>query len=153
MNRVGHQAPYGEPLLSPFQSKQPEDEWCAVALRNIEILEGEGLIENSAKTGAYLLEQLREMQARHPIVGDVRGIGLMLQVELVKNRETREPFSQDDDMQSKVGDRLIARGLLCRAGNIISIAPPLITNREDADEIVEILDGVLGEVEREVTGA
>jgi adenosylmethionine-8-amino-7-oxononanoate aminotransferase len=122
---------------------------CAVALRNVEIIEAERLIENSEKTGAYLLQQLREVQARHPIVGDVRGIGLMLQVELVKNRETRESFTRDDDMQSKVGDRLIARGLLCRAGNNISIAPPLITNREDADEIVDILDAVLGDVEQD----
>jgi adenosylmethionine-8-amino-7-oxononanoate aminotransferase len=126
---------------------------CAVALRNVEIIEAEGLIENSEKTGAYLLQQLREMQTRHPIVGDVRGIGLMLQVELVKNRETRESFTRDDDMQSKVGDRLIARGLLCRAGNNISIAPPLITNREDADEIVDILDAVLGDVEQDFSPA
>ena len=123
---------------------------CAVALRNVEILEAEDLIGNSEKTGAYLLAQLREMQTHHPIVGDVRGIGLQLQLELVKNRETREPFSREDDLQSKVGDRLIARGLLCRAGASISIAPPLITNREDADEIVDILDGVLSEVEHEV---
>jgi adenosylmethionine-8-amino-7-oxononanoate aminotransferase len=123
---------------------------CAVALRNVEIIEAEGLVENSARTGAYLLEQLREVQSHHPIVGDVRGIGLMLQIELVKNRETREPFTREDDMQSKVGDRLLARGLLCRAGGAISIAPPLITNREDADEIVDVLDGALGEVEEEV---
>jgi adenosylmethionine-8-amino-7-oxononanoate aminotransferase len=126
---------------------------CAVALRNVEIIEAEGLVENSEKTGAYLLQQLREVQARHPIVGDVRGIGLMLQIELVKKRETRESFTREDDMQSKVGDRLIARGLLCRAGNNISIAPPLITNREDADEIVDILDGVLGEVEQDFPSA
>jgi adenosylmethionine-8-amino-7-oxononanoate aminotransferase len=123
---------------------------CAVALRNVEILEREGLVDNSAKTGAYLLNQLRELQPRHPIIGDVRGIGLMLQIELVKNRETKEPFTRDDDMQSKVGERLIARGLLCRGGNNISIAPPLITNREDADEIVDVLDVVLGEVEQEL---
>jgi 4-aminobutyrate aminotransferase-like enzyme len=96
------------------------------------------------------LQQLRELQPRHPIVGDVRGIGLMLQIELVKNRETKEAFTREDDMQSKVGDRLVARGLLCRAGNSISIAPPLITNREDTDEIVDILDVVLGEVEQEL---
>jgi adenosylmethionine-8-amino-7-oxononanoate aminotransferase len=96
---------------------------CAVALRNVEILEAEGLVDNSAKTGAHLLQQLRELQPRHPIVGDVRGIGLMLQIELVKNRETKEAFTREDDMQSKVSDRLMARGLLCRAGNSISIAP------------------------------
>ncbi|HWO74140.1 MAG TPA: aspartate aminotransferase family protein [Dehalococcoidia bacterium] len=124
---------------------------CAVALRNVEILEAEGLIDNSAKTGAYLLQQLSELQHRHPIIGDVRGIGLMIQVELVKDRETKEPFTREDDMQSKVGQRLLARGLLCRAGNSISIAPPLITNREDADEIVDIIDAVLGEVEQELS--
>jgi adenosylmethionine-8-amino-7-oxononanoate aminotransferase len=123
---------------------------CAVALRNVEILEEEGLVENSARTGQYLLEQLREMQSHHPTVGDVRGIGLMLQVELVKDRATKEPFTRDDDMQTKVGDRLIARGLLCRAGNSISVAPPLIANREDADEIVDIIDATLGEVEEEL---
>jgi L-2,4-diaminobutyrate transaminase len=83
-------------------------------------------------------------------VGDVRGIGLMLQVELVKDRATKEPFTRDDDMQTKVADRLIARGLLCRAGNSISVAPPLIANREDADEIVDIIDATLGEVEEEL---
>ena len=122
---------------------------CAIALRNVEILEAEGLVQNSADTGSYLLKQLGDMGSRHRIVGDVRGIGLMLQLELVKNRETKEPFTREDDMQSKVGDRLIERGLLCRAGSSISIAPPLITNREDADEIVDILDAVLGEVEQE----
>ena len=123
---------------------------CAIALRNVEIIEAEGLVDNSAMTGAYLLEQLREMQNRHRIVGDVRGIGLMLQVELVKNRETKESFTREDDMQTKVGDRLLARGMLCRAGNSISIAPPLITNREDADEIVDMLDATLTDVEAEL---
>ena len=123
---------------------------CAVALRNVEILESEGLVENSARTGAYLMSQLKEMQSRHRLVGDVRGIGMMLQVELVKNQETREPFVVEDDMQSKVGDRLLERGLLCRAGAQISIAPPLVANREDVDEIVDILDATIGDVEAEL---
>jgi adenosylmethionine-8-amino-7-oxononanoate aminotransferase len=123
---------------------------CAVALRNIEILESEGLVDNSARTGHYLIEQLKEMQARHGIVGDVRGIGLMVQVDLVKNTQTREAFDQEDDMQSKLGGRLIERGLLCRAGAQISIAPPLVANREDVDEIVDILDVTIGDVEQEL---
>ena len=123
---------------------------CAVALKNIEILEGEGLVDNSARTGAYLMDQLKEMQTRHPIVGDVRGIGLMLQVELVKNRETKEQFVEADDMQTKIGNRLRERGLLCRAGAAISIAPPLVANREDVDEIVDILDATIGEAEHEL---
>jgi len=80
----------------------------------------------------------------------VRGIGLMIQIELVKDRETREGFTPEDDMQTKVGSRLIERGLLCRAGANISIAPPLVTNREDADEIVDILDATIGDVEAEL---
>jgi adenosylmethionine-8-amino-7-oxononanoate aminotransferase len=123
---------------------------CAVALKNIEILEREGLVENAARTGAYLLDQLRAMQARHPIVGDVRGIGLLTQVELVKNRETKESFGEADDMQTRVGNRLRDRGLLCRAGAAINLAPPLVVNREDVDEIVEIVDATLGEVEQEL---
>lgn len=123
---------------------------CAVALKNVEILEREGLVENSARTGAYLLEQLRGLQGHHPIIGDVRGIGLMTLVELVKNRETKEPFTEADDMTSRVGHRLIERGLLCRAGAQISIAPPLVANREDIDEIVDILDVTIGDVEREL---
>jgi adenosylmethionine-8-amino-7-oxononanoate aminotransferase len=123
---------------------------CAVALANVEILEREGLVENSARTGAYLIEQLKEMQARRRIVGDVRGIGLMTQVELVRNRETKEPFTEADDMNTKIGSRLIERGLLCRAGSAISIAPPLITNREDVDEIVDILDATIADAEQEL---
>jgi adenosylmethionine-8-amino-7-oxononanoate aminotransferase len=124
---------------------------CAVALRNVEIIESEGLVDNSARTGAYLLQQLQEMQTRHPLVGDVRGIGLMLHIELVKDRETHEGFAPEDDMQTKVGARLIERGLLCRAGANISIAPPLVTNREDVDEIVDILDVTISDVEAELS--
>ena len=123
---------------------------CAVALRNVQIIEEEGLVDNSARTGAYLLEQLKQMQTRHPTVGDVRGLGLMVQIDLVKDRVTKEPFGQADDMQTKIGDRLKQRGLLCRAGTSINIAPPLITHREDVDEIVDIIDAVIGEFEAEL---
>ncbi len=123
---------------------------CAVALANVEILERENLVDNSARTGAYLMDRLKEVQSRHPIVGDVRGIGLMLQVELVKDRETKEPFTEADDMQTKIGGRLKDRGLLCRAGNAISIAPPLVCNREDVDEIVDIVDATIGDAEHEL---
>ena len=123
---------------------------CAVALANVELLERENLVDNSARTGAYLKDRLHEVQARHPIVGDVRGIGLMLQVELVKNRETKEQFGEADDMNNRVGGKLRDRGLLCRAGAAINLAPPLVANREDVDEIVDIVDATIGEVEHEL---
>jgi adenosylmethionine-8-amino-7-oxononanoate aminotransferase len=123
---------------------------CAVALRNVQIIEEEGLVDNSARTGTYLLEQLKQMQVRHHTVGDVRGLGLMVQIDLVKDRGTKEPFAQADDMQTKIGDRLKQRGLLCRAGTSINIAPPLITHREDVDEIVDIIDAVIGDFESDL---
>ncbi len=123
---------------------------CAVALANVEILEREGLVENSARSGDYLLSQLRAMQERHRIVGDVRGIGLMTQVELVRNRETKEPFTDADGLADRVGGRLMERGVLCRAAATINLAPPLVTNREDIDEIVDVVEAVIGEVEREL---
>jgi L-2,4-diaminobutyrate transaminase len=96
------------------------------------------------------MEQLRQVGARHRTVGDVRGIGLMVQMDLVKDRATKEPFAQADDMNTKIGERLKQRGLLCRAGTSINIAPPLITHREDVDEIVDIIDAVLGDFESEL---
>jgi adenosylmethionine-8-amino-7-oxononanoate aminotransferase len=114
-------------------------------------IEEEGLVDNSARTGAYLLEQLKQVQARHHTVGDVRGLGLMVQIDLVKDRVTKDPFGQADDMNNKIGERLKQRGLLCRAGTSINIAPPLITHREDVDEIVDIIDAVIGDFESELT--
>lgn len=123
---------------------------CAVALANVEILEREGLVENSARSGEYLIGQLRAMQERHRIVGDVRGIGLMTQVELVRNRETKEPFTEADELAERVGGRLLERGILCRAGAAINLAPPLVTNREDVDEMVDVVEGVIAEVEQDL---
>jgi len=65
---------------------------CAAALRSIEVLEEENLIQRSQELGAYLGERLTEMAKRHKLVGDVRGLGLFWTVELVKNRQTKEPF-------------------------------------------------------------
>ena len=123
---------------------------CAVALANVKILERENLPDNSARVGEYLGQQLKEMQSRHRIVGDVRGIGLMYQIELVKNRESKEMFVEADDMNTKIGARLIERGVLCRAGANINIAPPLVTNREDVDEIVDILDATIADAEKDL---
>ncbi|MBF0530603.1 MAG: aminotransferase class III-fold pyridoxal phosphate-dependent enzyme, partial [Deltaproteobacteria bacterium] len=65
---------------------------CATALAVIPIYESDGLIENSAKMGKYLLEKAKELQEKHPCVGDVRGLGLFVGLELVKNKKTKEPI-------------------------------------------------------------
>jgi len=121
---------------------------CAVALANIEIIEREGLVENAARVGGYLHDGLRGLMERHPIVGDVRGRGLLLAIEIVKDRATKEQFAEGDELADKLTAALLSRGVLCRAANVVNIAPPLVISEAEADELVAALDGALGEVER-----
>ena len=106
---------------------------CAVALRNLELLEEEGLLDNARTVGAYLLkcfEDLRDL----PWVGDVRGKGMMLGIELVKDRETKEPAVE---LAAELGERFTDEmGVIIRnvEQNLI-FSPPLIFTREDCDEV------------------
>jgi putrescine aminotransferase len=121
---------------------------CAVALANLDIIADEGLVENSERTGAYIASQLEELQKRHStIVSDTRGIGLMQIVDLKRNVEAGEEFGLDDEIGKVVSQAMRDNGLLARGGASIQIAPPLVTNREEADEIVDSLDQVLDTVE------
>ncbi|MHB8576127.1 MAG: aminotransferase family protein [Dehalococcoidia bacterium] len=123
---------------------------AAVALANIGIMEREHLVENSAAMGAYLKQLCTGLAERHPLIGEVRGIGLMLQIELVKNRETHEAFSDADGMTERLTPKLVSRGLLTRAGGAINLAPPLCITRGECEEIAAIVDAALGELETEL---
>jgi taurine-pyruvate aminotransferase len=120
---------------------------AAVAVRNIEIMEAERLADRSAEIGAYLLDQLRTLM-RHKVVGDVRGKGLLLGIELVKNRATKEPVNPEQI--SAVADFCRDKGLLVgrstggrRYGNTVTLSPPLVITRAECDQIVETLDHAL----------
>jgi adenosylmethionine-8-amino-7-oxononanoate aminotransferase len=117
---------------------------CAVALANIRIIERENLVENARVQGARMQEELERLKEYHPSIGDVRGIGLLQAVELVRNRETREPFGEADDLNTKMTEALKRRGLLSRAGATIALAPPLCIT---PDEVVGIVDDAIGDVE------
>jgi taurine-pyruvate aminotransferase len=121
---------------------------AAVALRNIEILEAENLADRSASMGAYLLDGLRTLM-RHQIVGDVRGKGLLLGVELVKDRTTKEPVGPAQI--TSLIDFCRENGLIAgrsgggrRYGNTIVFCPPLVITKAECDRIVDILDRALG---------
>jgi adenosylmethionine-8-amino-7-oxononanoate aminotransferase len=124
---------------------------AAVALRNIEIMRREGIIEHVRATEADFratLERLLEL----PIVGDIRGTGFFYALELVKDKDTRTTFSEDECdrlLRGFLSPRLFERGLLCRADDrgepVVQISPPLVARQEQFDEIVEILGGVLDE--------
>jgi adenosylmethionine-8-amino-7-oxononanoate aminotransferase len=123
---------------------------CAVALRNIEIMEAEGLVDNAARVGAYLKQRIEDLMAVHPTIGVVNGIGLMLSVEIVKDRTTRETFTEADGMADKLSTALFEEGILCRAGTSINIAPPLCITEAEADDLVARLDRALTFAERAV---
>ena len=121
---------------------------AAAALKNIEILEDENMVENSAVVGAYLKEQLEGLMVDHPIVGDVRGLGLLVQLDLVKDRSSKEPFPKDAMLQARLNEGFRKRGLILRAaGDTMSIGPPICITRDEVDEIVHAMDLTLWEVE------
>jgi 4-aminobutyrate aminotransferase len=114
---------------------------CAAALATIALLE-EGLVENAARMGRYIMERLATWPARFPNVGDVRGLGLMIGVEMVRDRETREkaPALRDEIVQ-----RAFERGLLILGAgeNTLRLCPPLTITRDQCDFAVETLEDVI----------
>jgi adenosylmethionine-8-amino-7-oxononanoate aminotransferase len=123
----------------------------AAALVNLDLIERERLVENSAAMGQYLLEGLRGLM-RHTIVGDVRGLGLMCAVELVRDRKTRARFGEEarTRLRKWLNAGFSDAGLLMMAGDRISIMPPLIVQRSDVERIVAVLDSTLAAVEHGV---
>ena len=124
---------------------------CAVALANVEIIERENLVGNAEKVGVYLQSQLEELQSRHPTVADTRGIGLMHVVELKRNPEIGEDFRDEDAVGQRMPTLLREEGILARAGASIAVAPPLVINGEEVDELVDSLDRAIGRLESELS--
>jgi 4-aminobutyrate aminotransferase len=119
---------------------------CAAALATIRLLR-EQLVKNAETVGSYLLDRLRELQDKHPLIGDVRGKGLMIGVELVRDRQTKERAVAERDA---VIEAMFGQGvLILGAGrNTVRFAPPLVFSKEQADAAVRIFDQSLADVER-----
>ena len=117
----------------------------AAALKTMEIIEREG-IANAALVGEFMLQRVRGWKQSHPSVGDVRGRGLMIGIELVRSQETREP---NPEARHKVVEQAFHRGLLILGcgESTVRLMPPLIIERAHADTALEILDGCLSEAE------
>lgn len=116
---------------------------CAAALANIDILQQENLVANAAVQGAYLLAQLQQLATRHPIIGDVRGLGLLCALELVKDRESKAPFAPDGPEIRELLDILADLGMLTRADTNLYLAPPLCIQRHEVDHLVGMVDAGL----------
>lgn len=119
---------------------------CAVALKNLEIIEREGLVERvKTDTGPYFAQMLKERIARHGLVGEVRSVGLMGAIEIVKDKATKERFSPGGSAAVVVRDHAIANGMMMRAtGDSMILSPPLIWTRATidmaGDRILKALD-------------
>ena len=116
----------------------------------ISVYENEGLIENSRQVGTYLLERARTLMERHPSVGDVRGKGLFVGVELVRSRSTKAPLydwptGQGGPSKQRILNAAFDRGLYVMGGNanVLMLSPPLTVTRSEVDEAISILDEVL----------
>ena len=112
---------------------------AAAGVANLKLIDELGLVKNAAETGDYLRAAMKDALADHPHVGDIRGEGMLLAVEFVKDRETRTFYDPSEKVGPNLAAALISEGVIARAmpeGDILGYAPPLCLTREEADQIV-----------------
>jgi 4-aminobutyrate aminotransferase len=119
---------------------------CAAALATIHIIESENLAANAREVGCYALERMQEMMQRHPLIGDVRGLGLLMGIELVSDRTTRE---RAVDEAEEVMYAALSKGLSFKLtmGNILTLTPALTITKEGMDRALGIIEECLDEIE------
>jgi 4-aminobutyrate aminotransferase len=117
---------------------------AAAALATLDVIVREGLVENAAAVGAYALERLHAMKDRHSLIGDVRGRGLLIGVELVQHRQSRAPAAAAAE---RVLYAALTRGLSFKTtmGNVLTLTPPLITTRAQMDNALDILEDCIAQ--------
>lgn len=117
---------------------------AAVGTAVLEVIRDEAITDHVEKTGSYLRQQLEELAERHTIIGNIRGKGLFLGIELVTDRGTKEPANEiARDLPDRLREEGILIGLSGSLGNVLKIRPPLVFSRENADFLVRTLDRVL----------
>jgi adenosylmethionine-8-amino-7-oxononanoate aminotransferase len=130
---------------------------CAAGLACLRLVREEALPERAAVMGQRLRAGLGDLAERHPTVGDVRGLGLMLGVELVRDRETKEPFPADLRVADRLDEAALRRGLVLypgrghvdgARGDQFLIGPPLTITAQEVDLLLDLLDGALSDLER-----
>ena len=122
----------------------------AAALENMRIIEEENLLDNVVKMGDYCMDRLHELKDKHQVIGDVRGKGLFLGAELVKDRATREPL--DENLVAGVAADCLRQGVMIgrtnrslpKFNNTLCLSPALICSKDDIDEIITSIDIALG---------
>jgi putrescine aminotransferase len=120
---------------------------CAVAMANLDIIEGEDFPGQAAEKGRYLLDGLQAALGDHPHVGDIRGLGLMLGVEIVEDRGTKQDFAAEEKVGARVHQAMQQHGLFSRMrGDVVCVAPPVVITHEEMDRIIAAVAGGIGDV-------
>jgi 4-aminobutyrate aminotransferase/4-aminobutyrate aminotransferase/(S)-3-amino-2-methylpropionate transaminase len=120
---------------------------CAAALASIEVIESENILENVKYVGDIMMQRMNQMKVDHPIIGDVKGKGLLLGIELVKDKLSKEPF---DEAGKLVYQKAFCKGLAwIPAGHILRMSPPLIMDEKHALLGLDIIEESISEVETE----
>jgi len=121
---------------------------CAVGLAVLDVIRDEELQQNAADVGEYLQNELTQLQAGHPLIGDVRGLGLFIGIEFVRDRDSLEPA---DSEAAQIVELMKERGVLLSTDgpfhNVIKIKPPIVFSRRDAEVVVANLREVLRELD------
>jgi len=125
----------------------------AAAIENMKIIKEENLLENTIKMGAYAMQKMQELKDKYEVIGDIRGKGLFLGIEFVKDRETKEPT--DQSVVIDIGADCMKNGVIVgrtntsftHLNNTLCLAPALIATKDDIDEIMQALDNAIGRVE------
>lgn len=143
-----------EPYKESFESISASSSYggnpmaCAAALASTEVIEEEGLLEHAEKLGEIALRRMRQMQAAHPIIGDVRAKGCLMGIELVKDRTTKEPF---DKAGVLVYQKAFRKGLAwIPAGHILRMSPPIVMDEDTLLKGFDLIEEAVGETEREL---
>lgn len=129
---------------------------CAAANANIDIMEREDLIGNSARVGAFFKRRLGELIGDHPLIGEIRGEGLMVGIELVADRETKEDLDPAWDCSHRLVALCLEEGLIARSffgTRSMSFGPPLILTEEQAEEVARKVERALGRLTRELVSS
>ncbi|MBA1334314.1 MAG: Pyridoxal phosphate-dependent aminotransferase [Firmicutes bacterium] len=115
---------------------------CAAAVATIEVIRDENLIEHSKTLGEYVKERFIGLKNKYPLIGDVRGLGLSIGVDLVKDRDTRE---KDKVAAAKICYRCWEKGVILTffANNVLRVQPPLVITKEEMDRAIDIIDGAI----------
>jgi 4-aminobutyrate aminotransferase/4-aminobutyrate aminotransferase/(S)-3-amino-2-methylpropionate transaminase len=140
---------YGEALekISASSSYGGNPMACAAALASVEVIEEENILDNVRQVGKYFMKRLEKMKNEHPIIGDVKGKGFLLGIELVKDKQTKEPFNEAGKL---VYQKAFRKGLAwIPAGHILRMSPPLIMDEKYAAMGLDMIEESIAEVEKE----